>query len=61
MLTVFKNVKDRHMEKELNLSLLSQNDRIRLTGRDYKNIGFDSTQRTHKTCILLKGLFRSLI
>ena len=47
---VFKNVKDCHMEKGLNLSLWFQNDRIGLTSRDYKNVGFDSKDKKLVFC-----------
>lgn len=52
-------MRDYHMENGWNLSLWPQNGGKGLTSRDYKNIGFESTDKN--TCILLMGLLKSLI
>lgn len=50
MLTVFQNVKDCHMEKGLNLYFRPQNGGTGLNSRDYKNIGFESTDKKLLFC-----------
>lgn len=55
MLTAFKNVKDWHVQKGLNLLCVIPNGGIRPMSRDYEKAYFDST---HEQLYSAKGPFK---